>query len=248
MYNKIGEVLCAQFPKELVNAFLQSYEKSMAEYKKQDLQSLAQQLSNYCDNTVRLIEFKIHGAYTPFLSKIPAIDENLLCVLQENKQNISATYKIILPRSIYLMQGVLYQRGMNLANVPPSEEIDTNFLLNSAKFIMAELIRVCASSKNGIEQELIKNVTEKESTIIWNTGKNIRVLNPKMQCKEKVLCILYIKDGQTTSDLLLASEYPNETVFRLYLKELHENKMIEYVNDKCYLSPKGKISAEELMK
>ena len=68
-----------------------------------------------------------------------------------------------------------------------------------------------------------------------------------MTAKDKVLCLLYIKDGQSASELQSNIEYKNTSNFRRILNALHNEKLIEFSNEKCMLSPIGIQKVEMLL-
>ena len=67
-----------------------------------------------------------------------------------------------------------------------------------------------------------------------------------MTSKDKVICLLYMKDGMTDIELQNSIEYKNFSDFKKILRALHKDKMIEYQNPKCILSPIGIMKAEKL--
>lgn len=126
-------------------------------------------------------------------------------------------------------------------------KMDASVLLADAKWVLAEFFRLSSTLTFEETTEIIDSIINKETSLIWNVGKSLRILNPKMATKDKVLCLLYAKNGQSEMELLNATEYRNKTSFRNILKRLHKEKLIEYSSECCVLSPTGIDEAEKLL-
>ena len=68
-----------------------------------------------------------------------------------------------------------------------------------------------------------------------------------MSAKDKVLCLLYVKDRQSELELQTSIEYKNGSEFKKILRGLHKDKLVEYSEGKCMLSPIGVLQAEVLL-
>ena len=94
---------------------------------------------------------------------------------------------------------------------------------------------------------MIKQIICKEIDIIWDTGGKIRILKNDLNTTQKVICLLYYKDGQSENELYENTEYKNFSLFRnRILKSLHQRRFIEYNNKVCKISPLGIIEAEKI--
>ena len=125
--------------------------------------------------------------------------------------------------------------------------MDASVLLSNTKWVLAEIFRQVSTMSFEKTEEIVNSIIRKESSIVWDTGDGLRILDTKMSCKNKVLCLLYMKDGQLDTDLQKSTEYKNTTEFKRVLRSLHKEKLIEYSDSKCILSPTGLIEAETLL-
>ena len=79
-------------------------------------------------------------------------------------------------------------------------------------------------------RDLIDAISDRTLPLIWQSGETIRVLNPDLQTKEKILAVLYHSaSAVSTRQLCDWVEYSNYSVFRhKVLPLLHRQKLIEY--------------------
>lgn len=127
-------------------------------------------------------------------------------------------------------------------------KMDATILLNDTKWILAEFFRLSSTLSFEETESIIDSIMCKESSLIWDTGSVLRVLDTKMSCADKVLCLLYMRNSQTDAELRNSVEYKNPTEFKRVLKTLHNKRMIEYAAPNCTLSPLGVQRVEEILK
>jgi len=156
-------------------------------------------------------------------------------------------YKLILPRMIFSMTCIRNKRGMIHKNHIDPNKIDARVLLYQMKWVLAEFVRL--ASQNTFEEtaRIIDSIIYRETQLIWDGAGTLRVLNNTMRAEDKVICLLYMRDGQSESELRKSIEYVNPTRFRALLMKLHSNRIIEYNSEKCLISPKGSLIAEKLL-
>jgi len=63
---------------------------------------------------------------------------------------------------------------------------------------------------------------QKDLPIIGEIGEVRRIMRTDLIAEEKVLCLLYEKDGQSSQKLLNSIEYTNKTNFHDILKSMHK--------------------------
>jgi len=127
-------------------------------------------------------------------------------------------------------------------------QMDANYLLYSTKWILAEFFRLTSTKSFCETIEIIDSIINRITSLVWDTGTIIRVLDTKMSCNNQVLCLLYLKNNQTDEELLKAIEYSNSSSFKKNLKLLHKSRYIEYCNSICSISPIGIQKAESLLR
>ncbi|MBQ6874550.1 MAG: hypothetical protein IJO24_09695 [Clostridia bacterium] len=243
----IQNVLATAYPSELVDSMLASYENALAEYKKEHWQYFGNEIGQFVEVARRMIEYQLDNRYTPLADKLANFNERILTAWENYDSKFSEVYRIVIPRCLYSMYCLRNKRGMiHKSHIDPNR-MDASVLLSNTKWVLAEIFRQISTMSFEETEEIVNSIMCKESSIVWDTGNCLRILDTKMSCKNKVLCLLYMKDGQSDTDLQKSIEYKNTTEFKHVLRLLHKEKFIEYADSKCIISPKGLTEAENLL-
>ena len=243
----IQNIMATTYPKELVDSLLTSYENAIAEYKKCHWQYFGNEVGQFVEVARRIIEYQLDSSYTPLTNKLANFNERILTMWENYDSKFSEVYRIIIPRCLYSMYCLRNKRGMIHKNHIDPNKMDATVLLSNTKWVLAEFFRQASTMSFEETEGVVDSIMYKETSVIWDTGNCLRILEPKMSCKNKVLCLLYIKDGQQDVELQNSIEYKNTTEFKRVLRTLHKDKLIEYSNSKCFLSPVGLSQAEDLL-
>lgn len=245
--NDIQTILEATYPQELVDSLMTSYENAISEYKKCHWQYFGNEIGQFVEVARRVIEYQVSGSYTPLTDKLGIFNEKVLAGFEGNSSAISEAYRVIIPRILYAMYCLRNKRGMiHKSHIDPNK-MDATVLLGNTKWVLAEFLRISSTLSFQETQDAIDSIMCRETSIIWDTGSSLRILDTKMSAKDKVLCLLYTKDNQSESELRNSIEYKNASDFRKILKALHKDKLIEYAAEKCSISPIGIEKAELLL-
>ncbi len=245
---KIIRILNLTFPSELTTSCLESFTAMLREYKKENWKYAGNESGQFIEVARRMIEFVTAAKYTPLSEQLPLFNENTIKLYEQNNVTVDTSYRILIPRYLFAMYSVRNKRGIiHKSNINPNY-MDSTLLLNSAKWILAEFVRLSSNLPFEETTELIESLTEKEQSLFWNVENSTRILCPKMASSTKILCLLYYKDGQTDTQLQTSIEYKNSTSFKSILKDLHKERKIEYINGNCFLSPVGLKEAEETIR
>ncbi len=243
----IQSIMATAYPKELVDSLITSYENAIAEYKKCHWQYFGNEVGQFVEVARRIIEYQLDNSYTPLTNKLANFNERILTAWENYDSKFSESYRVIIPRCLYSMYCIRNKRGMIHKNHIDPNKMDATVLLSNTKWVLAEFFRQASTMSFEETETVIDSIMYKETSVIWDTGNGLRILEPKMSCKNKVLCLLYVKDGQQDVELQNSIEYKNTTEFKRVLRTLHKDKLIEYSNSKCVLSPLGLSQAEDLL-
>lgn len=243
----IQTILEATYPQELVVSLMTSYENAISEYKKCHWQYFGNEIGQFIEVARRVIEYQVNGSYTPLTDKLSIFNEKVLAGFEGNSTTISEAYRVVIPRILYAMYCLRNKRGMiHKSHIDPNK-MDATVLLGNTKWVLAELLRMASTLSFQETQEAIDSIMCRETSIIWDIGTSLRILDTKMSAKDKVLCLLYTKNDQSENELRNSIEYKNASEFRKILRTLHKEKLIEYSIEKCSLSPIGIERAELLL-
>ena len=245
--SEIQTLLCDSYPSELVDSMLTCYENAISEYKKEHWQYFGNEMGQFIEVTRRIIEYQLDGSYTPLVEKLSIFSEKVLAGFEGHSVSISEVYRVIIPRVLYAMYCLRNKRGMiHKSHIDPNK-MDASALLSNAKWILAELFRMASALPFDETEKAIEAIMNRETSVVWDTGSSLRILDAKMTAQNKVLCLLYVKDNQTDDELQVSIEYKNTSNFKKILNSLHREKLIEYSKSKCKLSPIGIARAEALL-
>lgn len=244
----IQTVLESVYPHELAESLLTNYENALREFKKGNWRYFGNEIGQFIEVSYRMIEFQLTANYTPIANKLPNFNERILIAWENYGSTYDEVYRIIIPRCLYAMYCLRNKRGMIHKNHIDPNKMDATILLNDTKWILAEFFRLSSTLSFEETESIMDSIMCKESLLIWDTGSVLRVLDTKMSCADKVLCLLYMRNSQTDAELRNSVEYKNPTEFKRILKKLHTKRMIEYAAPNCALSPLGIQRAEEILK
>lgn len=240
-------ILEATYPRELVASLIKSYENAISEYKKCHWQYFGNEIGQFIEITRRVIEYQVNGSYTPLADKLGIFSEKILVGIEGNSATIPEVYRVVIPRILYAMYCLRNKRGMiHKSHIDPNK-MDATVLLGNAKWVLAELLRMASTLSFQETQEAIDSIMCRETSVVWDTGTSLRILDTRMSAKDKVLCLLYVKDRQSELELQTSIEYKNGSEFKKILRGLHKDKLVEYSEGKCMLSPIGVLQAEVLL-
>lgn len=244
--NEIENKLKNKYPAELCSAILGAYLKSIAEFRKHNWKYSASEIGAFIENSFRIVQYITQGKYTPINKQMPTFNQSLLNTFENAPTTIDESFRIIIPRILYSMYCIRNKRGVIHPNAINPNRMDSQLLNNSAKWILAELYRLSICTNFESAENIINSIMDKEIDIIWDNGNCLRILDTKIATKNKILCLLYIENKQTSDKLQFSIEYKNKSNFKKILNQLHTQRLIEYQNEECILTPIGERKAEEI--
>lgn len=243
----IQTILRTTYPQDLTDSMLVSYDKALAEYKKGHWSYFGNEIGQFIEVARRIVEYQLEGKYTPLSEKLKIFNEKVLTEWENKSTAIPEVYRIIIPRALYAMYCLRNKRGMIHANHIDPNRMDATVLLWNTKWILAEYFRLASALPFEETKAVVDSIMCRETSIIWDNGSMLRVLDTKMPTRDKILCLLYIKNNQSEIELRNSTEYKNVSEFKKILKTLHSGRLIEYSDGNCTISPTGIDRAEMLL-
>ena len=239
MLSKVTEILSA-YPNSLIELLNESYLKILKEFQKQEWQHFGNEIGQFIEIIRRLLEFKLTGEYTPINQSLKIFNEKILTVFEKNTSKTSDdTFRIIIPRVLYSMTCMRNKRGTIHINDIHPNVMDSTMLLYNAKWIFAELIRKETNISNNYAYNIIDKIIHRENSLVWCINGTYRIMSNNFTAQQKVLILLYIKNNQHINELLSSIEYKNKTNFAKIIKKLHDERLLEYKENFCVISPIG---------
>ncbi len=166
-----------------------------------------------------------------------------------DSNRFSRSIRIQIPRLLVALYEIRNNRGVGHVggDVDPNG-MDARIVLEGAKWVVAELVRVFHSVSTEEATEAVEQLTERTLPIVWEIGDTRRVLDPTLSTKDQVLLLLYsCRVPATVADLFSWTEHSHTTRFKNILTGLHKARLIEFdrASGRCSLTPVGTQHVED---
>jgi hypothetical protein len=139
--------------------------------------------------------------------------------------------RIQLPRMLIALYEIRNNRNVGHigGDVDPNH-MDAVCVLHMAKWVMSELVRIFHGVTLTEATDMVEALSERELSLIWDTGSVRRVLDNSLTMLEKTLVLLFSSTAPLKDSVLLASlEHSNPSIYRRdILRKAHRDRLIEY--------------------
>jgi hypothetical protein len=166
------------------------------------------------------------------------------CKALEQASNVPRSIRIQIPRMLVALYEIRNQRNVGHVggDVDPNA-MDALCVLQIAKWIMAELVRVLHNVDTETATVLVDTLIERETPLIWEVSGKKRVLATNMKIKDMTFLLLHATDGAVReADLVCWLERPSASDYRRdVLRPAHRDRLVEYDTHQrsVTLSPRG---------
>ena len=173
------------------------------------------------------------------------------CKQLENKTALPRSFRILIPRLLPSLYEVRNNRNVGHVGgeVDPSY-MDSSFVISNVNWVVAELIRVFHDLKPEEAQSLVDKIIDLKTPLIWVSDNVKRLLDPSLNLQESSLMLLHSESRPITFETLMKwLDYENESYLRKKLRELHDERKIEFdeSNNSIIILPPGKTEVENLI-
>ena len=205
-----------------------------------------------CEVAHTILRGHVDGAYPAKASKPPNMVD--ACRNLEKAGNaLPRSVRIQIPRMIIALYEIRNNRGVgHVGGEVDPNEMDATCVLQMAKWIVAELIRVLHGTTTARATEIVAALSNREVAMIWKVGDVSRVLDPKLSERKQTLLLLYGQPGgMNETDLVAAIEPSTASNYRRdVLRRAHKARLLEYDQGegKAIISPLGaKLIEDEVL-
>lgn len=235
---KARKLLLNDYPEELVDLLVEYFKEIDRGYRLEKWKPSELDSGHFVEIVRRIIEDRLFGSYTPIKKSLGPFSPAVLAKYESATGD--ETYRIIIPRVLYAMYCVRNKRGVGHVGVVSPNKMDATFILSSARWVLAELVRLSGQKCPDEAHKVIGDLTDKYVDLIWSDGETFMILDPKMKAADKVLLALYKEDDVSVDTVQDRVDYKNRTNFRKILKQLEGKKFIHCnEQNQCKLSPLG---------
>lgn len=190
-----------------------------------------------------------NGSYPAHASK----PKNMVLACQSLETEAATaprSIRIQIPRMLIALYEIRNNRNVGHVggDVEPNH-MDAVCVLQMAKWIMAELVRVLHDVGIDEASEIVEGLVERDTPLIWEVGGRKRVLNHHLTMRDKTLLLLHATTPPVAeSELVRWVEHSNASVYRRdILRKLHRERLVEYdaVTQTVQISPTGIADVED---
>jgi hypothetical protein len=238
----VSEDVFSELPERLRTELLAAFGQIVQNYAERRWEPAELNGGKLCEVTYSIVKGKIDGTYPPRAAK----PSNMLDACRRLEQATSAprSLRIQIPRMLIALYEV--RNGRNVGHV--GGDVDPNHMdavcvLQMAKWIVAELVRVLHSRTMDQATEIVDALSAREIPLVWKVGQKLRVLESNLSMKDKTLLLLHATPGSLSErELVDFVEHSNPSVFRRdVLRRAHAARLVEYdpVDAEVTISPLG---------
>jgi hypothetical protein len=204
-----------------------------------------------CEIIYSILEGHIKGSFPDRAFKPANMVDDCKKLELADKAVFPRTVRIQIPRVLAALYEVRNNRGAgHVGGDVNTNEMDAAYVLATAKWLVAELIRHFHSVSTDDASAAVELITERTNPLIWNVNGKKRVLNTALNAKEQTLVLLYGLPRATDSDLIDWLEYKGMANYRTrILNPGHKQRLWEYDtnNRTVTLSDLGIVAAETIL-
>ncbi len=244
------EELLGALPDTLRKELIDEYNKLIKGYRESKWEPSEMSGGKLCEIVYSVLDGFVRGTYPAHSSK-PANMVDDCRALEKAPKTFEHTVRILIPRILIALYDVRNNRGAGHVggDVDPNH-MDATFVINTAKWLLSELIRLFHSVTTDEAQGAVELITERETPMIWNINGKKRVLKTSLSKSEQTLVLLHPTSEARDEELFSWVEYSNFSVYKSkVLKPGHKQRLWEYDTSTgiVTLSALGVAEAEKLL-
>jgi hypothetical protein len=241
-------------PRTLRDDLLSAFAEIVKNYREHRWEPSELNGGKLCEAVYTIVVGWLKGGAYPARAAKPNRFPQACIALEQTYQNVadSRSPRILIPRMMLGLYDIRNNRGVGHAGaeVDPNH-MDSTIVLYTAKWLMAELVRLLHTLTVDEATAIVDGLIEREVSWVWTHGDKKRVLRAGMTWKQQTLVLLLTDAGDVPeADLYRWLEHPGLPSFRKdVLKPLHIARQLEYdrLERTVRLLPPGVAAAEALV-
>ncbi|MCH7502167.1 MAG: hypothetical protein IIA10_02280 [Proteobacteria bacterium] len=244
--NKVLSGLPASLRQELLNA----HEEIARNFREKRWEPAELNGGKLCEIVYSILRGHVDGSFPAQASKPSNMVDACKSLEQADKNIFPRSVRIQIPRVLIALYEVRNNRGVGHVggDVDPNH-MDARYVLESAKWVMAELVRVFHGLSVDDATAVVDKLVERTIPVVWEVGDIKRVLRTSLSKKDETLLLLYASSGAVKdTDLFNWVEHSNMSNYRRdVLRRAHKARLIEYDEGTgdVHLLPTGTAYVEE---
>jgi len=242
----VNTLLSGHINKNLVNRLLKYYCELKQRFSLGQYEPSQLNCAKFAEVVMRILEDITKRNYTPFNTDIKL--DNLSKELEQlPKDKFADSLRIHIPRILRAIYDIRSKRGVaHVKDINPNF-MDSIFVVTACDWILAELIRLFSKEDPNKVQKIIESIAARKVPIVEEFGEQLKVLNPNLSVKDKVLLILYYKcpDYVSVQNLKNWIKTKTSTHVTTVLNQLEGEDKIHKHNDEIKITKLGIVYVEK---
>lgn len=239
-------------PVSLRSELLSEFNKMVRNYRERRWEPSELNGGKFCEVTYTILKGYVDEKYPTAAAKPRNFPDACRKLEHADTKTIPHGFRILIPRLLPALYDIRNNRGVGHVggDVDPNH-MDATLVVQTASWILAELVRTYHGMSTNQAQQVVDGLVDRVVPVLWELPDGaVRVLNPSLTMRERMLVVLYnaYPDPVSESDLVRSIEYSNASVFRRdILRPAHKKAIIHYDEERraIYLSPLGVREVEE---
>lgn len=219
-------------PEALREPLLETFSTIVRNYRESRWEPSELNGGKFCEVVYSILRGHVDGRFPAAPSK-PRNMVAACAALENDGASFPRAVRIQIPRMLIALYEIRNNRGVGHVggDVDPNN-MDARVVLEMAKWILADLIRVFHPNSLSTEQaaEIVDSLVERTIPAVWKVGDVRRVLDSSLKARQQVLLLLYSVSGPAkVSDLFEWVEHSNFTTFKKsVIGPLHKERLVHF--------------------
>ncbi len=206
MLNQVKSQLKSEFNHQLVDILFESFTKAKEHYYLGSYRPACMEGARFAEAALRMLQEKMDGTFLPPGQPIPNFKNIALGFESKSAITFNESLRIVIPHVLIVVYDIRNKRNIGHIHGSIDENyIDATLSIDSCSWVLAELFRVYSIApdiQHG--KKIVDSIIKLKIPLIQEFNGFLKVLNPKLNWKEKVLALLYYRgdEGCTEQELL----------------------------------------------
>lgn len=230
------------------DALFDEYNKLLRNFRENRWEPLELNGGKFCEIVYSILECHINSR---FLAG-PLKPSNMVdaCKKLENASNFPRSIRIQIPRMLVALYEIRNNRNVGHvgADVNPNY-MDSTLVIQSVKWILAELIRVFHNVSIDEATKIVNSITDRSLPLIWKTESFTKILSNTLNARDKMFVLLYSENKPLSlKNICYTLEYSNITQFKTkVITPAHKEILVHYDSklNTVQLTPIGQRYVEQ---
>jgi hypothetical protein len=187
MIDKIRADISKKYPKDLVDALIDSYIEIKEQYYLNKLEPSELNGGKFVEACARIIEHELTGQFTPLGTSI----KNMVLLLRKFETSPAShhdSFRLHIPRALLSIYNIRNRRGVgHLGGDVNANIADATLIATSADWVLAELYRMFYTSTLEEAQAVVTQLVKRKISLVHEVGEIKRVLANFLNFKEQTL-------------------------------------------------------------